>query len=99
MLSQTVPSSSEDIVQRQAAHFVHGNNLERNPGCVNRMVSDLGRWRKKERLTTLDQIQHVSVDMDTGDILQLKQRCRHQRSTETIPAQSQCQGLQILFLS
>ena len=42
MHPQTVPRSSEDIVQRQAAHFVHDNNLERNPGCENRMVSDFG---------------------------------------------------------
>ena len=53
------PTSSEDIiklekVQRQAARFVHGKYSERNPGCVTRMVENLG-WdtlesrRKKDR--------------------------------------------------
>ena len=54
---------SDDIVklekvQKQAARFVHGNSTERNPGCVTRMVKDLGletleSRRKKDRLTTL----------------------------------------------
>ena len=51
------PTSSEGIVklekvQRQAARFVHGNYSERDPGCVTRMVSDLGwetlEFRKQE---------------------------------------------------
>ena len=62
-------------VQRQAAWFVHGNYSERNPGCVTRIVKDLG-WetleskRKKDRLATLYEIRHGAVNMDTGDILQ-----------------------------
>ena len=79
------PTSSEGIVklekvQRQAARFVHGNYSERDPGCVTRMVSDLG-WetldnrRKKDRLTTLYKIWHGLVDMDTGDVLRLNDRC------------------------
>ena len=78
------PTSSEGIVklekvQRQAARFVHGNYSERDPGCVTRMVSDLG-WetlesrRKKDRLTTLYKIRHGLVDMDTGDVLRLNDR-------------------------
>ena len=78
------PTSSEGIVklekvQRQAARFVHGNYAERDPGCVTRMVSDLG-WenlesrRKKDRLTTLYKIRHGLVDMDTGDVLRLNDR-------------------------
>ena len=66
-------------MQRQAARFVHGNYSERDPGCVTRMVSDLG-WetlesrRKKDRLTTLYKIWHGLVDMDTGDVLRLNDR-------------------------
>ena len=46
------PTSSEGIVklekvQRQAARFVHGNYSERDPGCVTRMVCDLG-WETLE---------------------------------------------------
>ena len=42
------PTSTDDIVklekvQRQAARFVHGNYSERNPGCVTRMVKELGQ--------------------------------------------------------
>ena len=69
------PTSTEDTnklekVQRQAARFVHGNFSERNPGCVTRMVNNLG-WetlesrRKKDRLTTLFKIQHGLVDIRT----------------------------------
>ena len=41
------PTSAEDTNklekdQRQAARFVHGNFSERNPGCVTRMVNNLG---------------------------------------------------------
>ena len=49
-------------MQRQAARFVHGNYNEKNPGCVTRMVIELG-WEthesrsKKDRLTTLYKIQ------------------------------------------
>ena len=97
---------SDDIVklekvQRQAARFVHGNYTERNPGCVNRMVKDLG-WetlenrRKKDRLTTLYKIRHGAIDMDTGDVLCFNDR---QRSTETIPAHRQCHCIQELLLS
>ena len=79
------PTSSEGIVklekvQRQAAYFVHGNYSERNPGCVTRLVSDLG-WetlesrRKKDRLTTLYKFRHGLVKMDTGDVLRLNDRC------------------------
>ena len=78
------PTSSEGIVklekvQRQAARFAHGNYSERDPGCVTRMVSDLG-WetlesrRKKDRLTTLYKVRHGLVDMDTGDVLRLNDR-------------------------
>ena len=56
------PSSAEDItklekVQRQAARFAHSNYYDRAPGCVTKMVSDLG-WeplqhrRRVERLST-----------------------------------------------
>ena len=46
------PTSLEGIdklekVQRQVARFVHGNYSERDPGCVARMVSDLG-WETLE---------------------------------------------------
>ena len=47
------PTSTDDIVkskvQRQAARFVHGNYSERNPGCVTRMVKDLGRETLESR--------------------------------------------------
>ena len=77
-------TSSDDIVkleqvQIQAARFVHGNYTERNPGCVTRMVKDLG-WetlesrRKKDRLTTLYKIRHEAIDMDTGDVLRFNNR-------------------------
>ena len=51
----------------------------RDPGCVTRMVSDLGRETlesrmKKDRLTTLYKIRHGLVDMDTGDVLRLNDR-------------------------
>ena len=104
------PTSSEGIVkpekvQRQSARFVHGNYSERDPGYVTPMVSDLG-WetlesrRKKDRLTTLYKIRHGLVDMDIGDVLRLNdRRTRGQHSTETIPAYSQCQGLQRLLIS
>ena len=77
-------TSSDDIVklekvQRQAARFVQSNYTERNPGCVTRMVKDLG-WetlasrRKKDRLTTLYKIQHGAIDMDTGYVLRFNDR-------------------------
>ena len=78
------PTSSEGIiklekVKRQAARFVHGNYSEGDPGCVIRMVSDLG-WetlesnRKKDRPTTLYKIRHRLVDMDTGGVIRLYDR-------------------------
>ena len=73
------PSSTEDInklekVQRQAAHFVHSNYFDRTPGCVSKMVSDLGweplqKRRQFDRLTTLYKIQRGLVETDTGDIV------------------------------
>ena len=72
------PSSTEDInkleeVQRQAARFVH-NYFDRTPGCVSKMVSDLGweplqKRRQFDRLTTLYKIQRGLVETDTGDIV------------------------------
>ena len=69
------PSTSEDVtkmekVQRQAARFLHNNYYDRTPGCVSKMVSDLG-WeslqhrRRVDRLTTLFKIQHGLVELDT----------------------------------
>ena len=68
------PSSNEDIaklakVQRQAARFVHYNYYDRTPGCVSKMVSDLG-WeslqerRRVEWLTTLFKVQPGLVEID-----------------------------------
>ena len=73
------PSSAEDItilekVQRQAARFAHINYHDRAPGCVTKMVSDLG-WeplqhrRRLERLSTLYKIQQGLVETDTDDII------------------------------
>ena len=72
-------SSVEDItqlekVQRQAARFPHSNYHDRAPGCVTKMVSDLG-WeplqhrRRVERLSTLYKIQQDLVETDTDDII------------------------------
>ena len=72
------PSSVEDItklekVQRQAARFAHSNYHDRAPGCVTKMVSDLG-WeplqhrRRVERLSTLYKIQRGLVETDSDDI-------------------------------
>ena len=69
------PSTSEDVTilekfQKQAARFVHNNYYDRTPGCVSKMVSDLG-WeslqhrRRVDRLTTLFKIQHELVELDT----------------------------------
>ena len=73
------PSSTEDInklekVQRQAARSVHSNSFDRTPGCVSKMVSDLGweplqKRRQFDRLTTLYKIQRGLVETDTGDIV------------------------------
>ena len=73
------PSSAEDItklekVQRQAARFAHSNYYDRAPGCVTKMVSDLG-WeplpygRRVERLSTLYKIQQGLDETDTDDII------------------------------
>ena len=71
------PSTIEDItkletVQRQASRFAHSNYHDRAPGCVTRMVSDLGweplQHRKRvERLSTLYTIQRGLVETDTDD--------------------------------
>ena len=73
------PSTLEDItklekVQRQAARFAHSNYHDRAPGCVTKIVSDLG-WeplqhrRRVERLSTLYKIQQGLVETDTDDII------------------------------
>ena len=74
------PSSVEDItklekVQRQVTRFAHSNYHDRAPGCVTKMVSDLG-WeplqhrRRVERLSTsLYKIQRGLVETDTDDII------------------------------
>ena len=73
------PSSVEYItklekVRRQAARFAHSNYHDRAPGCVTKMVSDLG-WeplhhrRRVERLSTLRKIQRGLVETDTDDII------------------------------
>ena len=73
------PSTIKDItklekVQRQAARFAHSNYHDRAPGCVTKMVSDLG-WeplqhqRRVERLSTLYKIQRGFVETDTDDII------------------------------
>ena len=74
------PSSVEDItkmekVQRQAARFAHSNyHYDRAPGCITKMVSDLG-WeplqhlRKVERLLTFYKIQQGLIETDTDDII------------------------------
>ncbi|MCG8035005.1 MAG: reverse transcriptase family protein, partial [Candidatus Thiodiazotropha taylori] len=78
------PSSVEDIsklekVQKQAARFAHGNYHDRTPGCVSKMVSDLG-WeplqqrRQADRLTTLFKIQRGLVETDAGDVLRPNDR-------------------------
>ena len=82
------PSTSEDVtklekVQRQAACFVHNNYYDRTPGCVSKMVSDLG-WeslqhrRRVDRLTTLYKIQHGLVELDTGVVRPGDKRTRGQ---------------------
>ena len=71
------PSSSEDIiklekVQRQATRFVHKNYYNRTPGCVSKLITDLG-WkplqqrRQFDRLTMLYKIQRGLVETDTGN--------------------------------
>ena len=78
------PSTSEDVtklekVQRQAARFVHNNYYDRTPGCVSKMVSDLG-WeslqhrRRMDRLTTLYKIQHGLLELDT-DVVRPGDKC------------------------
>ena len=75
------PSSSEGIVKLEKVQTKTDSSLcpWRDPGCVTRMVNDLG-WetlesrRKKDRLTTLYKIWHGLVDMDTGDVLRLNDR-------------------------
>ena len=57
------PTSTDDIVklekvQRQAARFVHGNYSERNPGCVTRMVKDLG-WETLESRRKKGQVDNI----------------------------------------
>ena len=75
---------NEDIaklekVQRQAARFIHSNYYDRTPGCVSKMVSNLGweslqqRWRD-DRLMTLFKIQHGLVEIDT-DVISPSVRC------------------------
>ena len=92
------PSTSEDVtklekVQRQAARFVHNNYYDRAPGCVSKMVSDLG-WeplqhrRRVDRLTTLFKIQHELVELDT-DVVRPGHKRMHQRSAQTLPASCQ----------
>ena len=82
------PSTSEDVtklekVQRQAARFVHNNFYDRTPGCVSKMVSDLG-WeslqhrRRVDRLTTLYKIQHRLVELDTDVVRPGDKRTRGQ---------------------
>ena len=79
------PSSTEDInklekVQRQATRFVHSNYFDRTPGCVSKVVSDLGweplqKRRQFDRLTTLYKIQRGLVETDTGDIVRPNDKC------------------------
>ena len=74
------PFQSSDVdqlerVQRRGARFVHGNYKDRTPGCVTKMISDLG-WlplaerRRVHRLHYLYKIKHHDVDIDPGPLLQ-----------------------------
>ena len=82
------PSTSEDVtklekVQRQAARFVLDIYYDRTPGCVSKMVSDLG-WEslqhrgRVDRLTTLYKIQHRLVELDTDVVRPGDKRTRGQ---------------------
>ena len=82
------PSSSEDItklenVQRKGTRFVHNNYYDRTPGCVSKMVSDLG-WkslqyrRRVDRLTTLYKIQYGLMEIDTDVVRPSDKRARDQ---------------------
>ena len=87
------PTSSEDVtklekVQRQAARFVHNNYYDRTPGCVSKMVSDLGceslQYRRRvNRLTTLYKIQHGLVKIDTDVVRPSDKRARSQNRLST----------------
>ena len=66
-------------VQRQAARFVHNNYHDRTPGCVSKMVSDLGweplqKRRQIGRLTTVYKIQRRLVETNTGYIVRTNDR-------------------------
>lgn len=68
-------------VQRRGARYVNNNYWDRTPGCVTKMVEDLG-WQTLEakrcnlRLMMLFKIQHGLVDITPGDVLR-----RHDRRT------------------
>ena len=62
-------------VLRRGAKFVHKNYRDRTPGCVTKMVNDLG-WlplsdrRRAHRLEYLFKIKSHEVDLNPGSILQ-----------------------------
>ena len=67
-------------VQRQGACFVQRNYWEREPGCVSRMIKELGRQSLEERrlihrLTLLYQIQLGLIDINARPILCSNNRC------------------------
>ena len=77
------PSSTEDIETGEgskASCLVHSNYHDRTPGCVTKMVSDLG-WEPLQKrgqidqMTTLYKIQRGLVETDTGDSVPTNGRC------------------------
>ena len=76
---RTTDINRVEQVQRRAARFVHRNYWDRTPGCVSRMVRELG-WpplvdrRREHRLTMLYKIQRGLVDINPGPILRTNDR-------------------------
>ena len=76
---RTTDINRVEQVQRRAARFVHCNYWDRTPGCVSRMVRELG-WpplvdrRREHRLTMLYKIQRGLVDINPGPILRTNDR-------------------------
>ena len=96
------PSTSEEVtklekVQRQAARLSITTIM--TPGCVSKMVSDIG-WeslqhrRRVDRLTTLYKIQYGLVELDTDVVCPGDKRTRGQHR---LPASCQVVHLQELL--
>ena len=75
---RTTDINRVEQVQRRAARFEQRNSWDRTPGCVSRMVRELG-WpplvdrRREHRLTMLYKIQRGLVDINPWPILRTKE--------------------------